>query len=69
MLDQEHDCIPAAWEGWDCEDHPIIVGLGEQATGDVVSAAHEIAYGEAVIPAQVYTTWSETYNNTCQHAE
>jgi hypothetical protein len=69
MLDQEENCIPAAWEGFECQDHPIIVGLGELATGDVVSQAHEISYGAAVVPAQVYTTYCDCYNNTCSHAE
>jgi len=69
MLDNEHDCIPAAWEGYDCDDHPIIIGKGEFASGDGASQVHEIAYGEAVVPAQVYTTWTESYNNSCSHAE
>ena len=34
MLDYEHNCIPAAWEGYDCDDHPILIGKGEFASGD-----------------------------------
>ena len=34
MLDDEHDCIPAAWEGYECADHPIIIGKGDYASGD-----------------------------------
>lgn len=69
MLDEEHDCIPAGWEEAECHPHPIHIAKGELASGDSFGAAHEISFGQAVIPAQVYTTWCECFNNTCSHAE